>query len=231
MALHFISSSILKESDGIDEAEEVSVDTEETRKARIKAEQDSKKSLHQQLQERQALKDEEFEANRRKIFAPPPGLDEEDVEYFNDLQSTKDKMKSLRAIQEDQALEEFRHAAQDRVFSLAASASQDAGAHAANSSSGGAYTLSIPDKANKAPEMAAMTIVKKRRIGAEGGGGDKRVTMVADPHAAALAPPPPPAAAAAAAAAATATTAAAATAPAPSSALLGLAGYDSENDD
>lgn len=193
MALHFISSSILKEGDGFEEREEVTVDTEETRRQRLKAEQDSKKSLFAQLQERQMLKDEEFEANRKKIFAPPPGLDNEDVNYFNDLESTKEKLKSLRAQQEDQALEEFRLASHERVSSSSESAQP--------------VVLSIPAKAERAPEMAAVTITKKRRLG---------TTPAVAPAPAAqspVAPLPLPAD------------------PKPSSALLGLASYGSDDDE
>ena len=201
MALHFISSSILKEGDGFEEREEVTVDTEETRRQRLKAEQDSKKSLFAQLQERQMLKDEEFEANRKKIFAPPPGLNEDDVEYFNELQSTKDKIKSLRAQQEDQALEEFRLASHERVSSSSAA-----------SAAAPPLVLSIPAKAERAPEMAAVTITKKRRL-------DRApavaavLPLPASQPAPTSVPKPNPAV------------------DEPSSALLGLASYGSDDDD
>ena len=43
------------------------------------AEKGTAKPLYEQLNELQQKKQEEFESNKKKIFAPPQALDEEDV--------------------------------------------------------------------------------------------------------------------------------------------------------
>ena len=50
------------------------------KQTRSLAERGSAKPLYEQLNEIQLKKQEEFEANKKKIFAPPKALDDEDVE-------------------------------------------------------------------------------------------------------------------------------------------------------
>ena len=82
MAIRFVSTSILKAtSDGdFETGEEVPIDTEETRQQKIDLEKKSNKPLFMQLAERKERQQEEYDANTKKIFAPPQGLDEDDVE-------------------------------------------------------------------------------------------------------------------------------------------------------
>lgn len=156
MALHFVSSSILSSSDGVEFNEEVILDTEETRKQKLKAEQDSKKSLYSQLQERQAAKDEEFEANRKKLYATAT-LDEEDVAFMEELESKQVKLKSARALDEEKALEHFRQAKSETVYS--ALPTNNAALPLSSE-----YALNIPLKPEKSIlDIAPVIILKKKR--------------------------------------------------------------------
>ena len=74
MTLRFVKTSVLSSADGIDFGIETRVENEETKAARVAAEQASRKPLFMQLAEQKNLKDEEFNANRAKIFAPPKGM-------------------------------------------------------------------------------------------------------------------------------------------------------------
>lgn len=80
MALHFVKTSVLTSTDGIDFSNEESIESDETRKAKKEAEENSRKPLFQQLADLRDKKQEEYDLNRKAIFAPPTALDEDDVE-------------------------------------------------------------------------------------------------------------------------------------------------------
>jgi hypothetical protein len=79
MALHFVKTAIQTSTDGHIYSEEA-VESDETRKARKEAEESSRKPLFQQLADIKAKKDEEYDENKKKMFAPPKGLDEDEAE-------------------------------------------------------------------------------------------------------------------------------------------------------
>jgi hypothetical protein len=80
MALHFVTHSILSSEDGIDFGKETQVESQESIKARKQAEEASRKPLFQQLADLAEKKVDVYEENRKRIFAPPSALDEDDVE-------------------------------------------------------------------------------------------------------------------------------------------------------
>jgi hypothetical protein len=165
MALHFVSSSILTSTDGVDFNEEVTIDTEETRRQKIKAEQDSKKSLYDQLREKQAAKDDEFESTRKAMYQPGK-LDEEDVAYIEELERKQKKINSSRLEHEERLLEEFRSAKCSVNVAVSASSSSTAGA-ASNSSI--QDLLAFPPPKSEEPAVSVTFIKKKRRLEVESG--------------------------------------------------------------
>jgi len=120
MALHFVSSAILTSNDGID-FDEAAVDSAEVRKARAKAEQDGKKSLFQQLADRQAQKDEEYETNRKLLLGSSIGkVDEEDVEFLEAQAEAKELRRTVQIREEEKLLEGFRAAKSEAVIATVA---------------------------------------------------------------------------------------------------------------
>jgi exoribonuclease II len=80
MALHFVSTSVLSSEDGIEFQKEVQLETEEAKKAKKEAERQANQPLYLQLQAQKDKKQEEFDANTKKLFAPPKAIDEEEAE-------------------------------------------------------------------------------------------------------------------------------------------------------
>lgn len=114
MTLRFVKTSILTSEDGIDFSTEKTVESEELKNARLEEEQRAKKPLYQQLAEKRDLKQEEYDANTKKLFAPPKALDADDVEYFDELEANRAKAMEARSQRDEAALESFRQAARDK---------------------------------------------------------------------------------------------------------------------
>jgi hypothetical protein len=108
MTLRFVKTAILSSNDGIDFGTEVAVESEEVFKARVAAEAASTKPLYQQLADLRDLKKLEYDENTKKIFAPPKGLDEDDIEFFNEMDSAKARADDGIKRREDLELEAFR---------------------------------------------------------------------------------------------------------------------------
>jgi len=108
MAIHFVSTSILSSTDGVDFSTEVSIDTEEGKRARADAAKGDN-SLYDQLEERKKAKDEEYETNG-KLMRGTKGMDEEDLEFFEDLAEKEAKARASTQHQENEALQQFREA-------------------------------------------------------------------------------------------------------------------------
>jgi hypothetical protein len=108
MTLRFVKTAILSSSDGIDFANEVAVESEEVFKARAAAESASRKPLYQQLADLRDQKKLEYDENTKKIFAPPKALDDDEIEFFNELESSKAKVVDEIKRQVDTELEAFR---------------------------------------------------------------------------------------------------------------------------
>lgn len=68
MALHFVSTSVLRSEDGIGFDKEEKKETEETKLARVRADQASRKHLYEQLAEQEQLKQAEYDANTKAMF-------------------------------------------------------------------------------------------------------------------------------------------------------------------
>lgn len=108
MTLRFVKTSILSSSDGIDFANEIAVESEEVLKTRVAAEAAANVPLYQQLADIRDKKKLEYDEIGKKIFAPPRALDEEDIEFFNDLDDAKSRTDDLHKRQVDAELEAFR---------------------------------------------------------------------------------------------------------------------------
>ena len=108
MTLRFVKTSILSSSDGIDFANEIAVESEEVLKTRVAAEAAANVPLYQQLADIRDRKKLEYDEIGKKIFAPPRALDEEDVEFFNDLDDAKARTDDRHKRQIDAELEAFR---------------------------------------------------------------------------------------------------------------------------
>lgn len=108
MTLRFVKTSILSSNDGIDFGTEVAVESDEVRKTRLEAEAASNKPLYQQLADIRDRKQLEYDENTKKIFAPPKGLDEEDIEFFNEMDDAKARTEDTNKRQEQAELEAFR---------------------------------------------------------------------------------------------------------------------------
>lgn len=108
MALHFVSTSILSSENGIDFGKEEIIISEESKKAIAAAERASNRPLYEQLFDQQQKKQEEYDANTKRMFAPPKALDEDEVEYFNNLKVKRNEALSNRHSIEEKALEVFR---------------------------------------------------------------------------------------------------------------------------
>eukprot|EP00644_Phytophthora_capsici_P013504 jgi/Phyca11/17670/fgenesh1_pg.PHYCAscaffold_29_\ len=101
----FVSTSVLTSSDGLfgDNVEEKRV-TEAP--APRPEDASGYKPLYEQLQERKDQKDSEWK-EKNNPFAPPKGLDEEEFEYIQDLESKKDDVQRKRQAQHEEDLAQF----------------------------------------------------------------------------------------------------------------------------
>lgn len=179
MALHFVKTSILTSEDGIEFGKEVAVESEEARKSRQAADDASRKPLYEQLRELQDKAKEEYDANTRKIFAPPKGLDEEEITFLNDVENTRMKAMEQRATTEQCALEAFRAARNQLVLSSSAVAREGNSTYvdptkthlgASSSSSSSNHHLFVPPK--KDTDSFVNPIIKtKKRVKSDEGTG------------------------------------------------------------
>lgn len=110
MTLRFVKTSILSSEDGIDFSKEVALETEEAKNARIAKELAQSKPLYEQLAANKAKKQEEYDENTKKIYAPPKALEDDDVQYFKQLEESKNSAMAARAANEEKLLESFRNA-------------------------------------------------------------------------------------------------------------------------
>lgn len=108
MTLRFVKTSILSSNDGIDFGTEIAVESDEVRRTRIEAEAASNKPLYEQLADIRDRKKLEYDENTKKIFAPPKGLDEEDIEFFNEMDDAKARADNASKRLVDAELEAFR---------------------------------------------------------------------------------------------------------------------------
>jgi FAM192A/Fyv6, N-terminal domain len=157
----FVSTSVLESKDGIDFSDEKRVESEETKDAERRAAEAARQPLWEQLQERQDKKAEDFEAVRKSIFAPPRGLDEEDVDFLEGVEAARRAAKAKKHDWETQEVEAFSLARANQTVALAAAA--DGAGSSSSSSSSAPVLASRPKPAAAAPAEPAVLIVKKRR--------------------------------------------------------------------
>lgn len=108
MTLRFVATTVLSSKDGIDFSNEVAIESEEAKIARLAAERASHRPLYEQLAEQRQKKQDEYDANTKLIFAPPKALDEEDVFFLRNLESQQQESKLQQKEEEARAIEEFR---------------------------------------------------------------------------------------------------------------------------
>ncbi len=114
MSIGFVSTSILLESASSDgKFQEKRVDSEEVKLAERMAKEASQKPLWEKLKEKEDAKEEEFEAFRKAIYAPPPGLDSEDANFLEEARLKRDDALTMRREEDERALEAWKAAAQN----------------------------------------------------------------------------------------------------------------------
>ncbi|ETL80888.1 hypothetical protein L917_18665 [Phytophthora nicotianae] len=101
----FVSTSVLTSSDGLfgDNVEEKRVTEAPAPRPEDTA---GYKPLYEQLQERKEQKDSEWK-EKNNPFAPPKGLDEEEFEYIQDLESKREDVERKRQAQHEEDLAQF----------------------------------------------------------------------------------------------------------------------------
>eukprot|EP01031_Cornospumella_fuschlensis_P027148 gene27148-32794_t len=108
MTLRFVKTSVLSSTDGIDFSNEVAVESEEAKMARLAAERASQKSLFDQLSEQRQKKQDEYDANTKLMFAPPKAIDEEEFAFLKGMEDRRQDIEKRRKEEEDRELERFR---------------------------------------------------------------------------------------------------------------------------
>lgn len=146
MSLNFVSTSVLTSEDGIAYSTETAIPSEEAQANRLKQQSSNGKSLYEQLEERKLLKEEEYNNNTKLIFAPPRALDEEDVEFFEDLNENKNRELLMRKEKERRELELFRQAQKKDVSSSANSVEKIGNGNSYASTNTSMYKISVPEK-------------------------------------------------------------------------------------
>ena len=168
MSIQFVATGILESDDGITFNVNTALESEEEIEKRRIRELNESKPLYQQLEEQKAKKLEEEELKRKAIFAPPKGLDEDDIEYFKQLKENKEKIKGTRAANEEKLLENFRNKQKGTVINdLTASSSSSA-------------TLKIVPKENKMKEITIPIVTAKRKAISSNNDDTKRLATSKD---------------------------------------------------
>lgn len=108
MTLRFVSTTILESDNGIDFSKEKPVDISNSINTKDPISKSCGKTLYQQLQERNIEKQNEYDAMTKLIYAPPKALDEDDVQYFQELKNKQKNQKEIQKQQENELLQNFR---------------------------------------------------------------------------------------------------------------------------
>ena len=153
MAIRFVATGVLESEDGISFNVDTPLETQEEIEKRRQRETSDAKPLYQQLEEQKAKKLEEEELKRKAIFAPPKGLDEDEIEYFKEVEAQKEKIKGTRAANEEKLLENFRNKQKGTIINDLSS----------SSSASTVTTIKIAPKENKAKEITIPIVTAKRK--------------------------------------------------------------------
>lgn len=151
MALHFVSTSVLTSSDGIAFEHEEKKDTLDVRNAAKT--NDTSRPLFEQLAEQNDKKQAERDAITKLIFAPPKALDDEEVEFYNDLEERQKQLKELRKATEEEELKHFRSAMVENT--------------GANKSAIPATVFARHDKSEDATKPRPVIVKTKRKVPSE----------------------------------------------------------------
>lgn len=158
MALAFVESAVLSSEDGVTFNKEKDIpdslrETGGQKRAMPWAPEGSNKSLGEQLAESKAKKDAEWkEANNP--FKPPPGLDEEDFDFYESVEAKKEQSKIQKKIQADQDSRSFNMAQLAKVKPASATS----------------MTTSFKDLEEPPPPVSAPVplVVKKKHVEKDG---------------------------------------------------------------
>ncbi|KAF1785102.1 hypothetical protein GQ600_17207 [Phytophthora cactorum] len=133
------------------------------------------KPLYEQLQERKEKKDSEWK-EKNNPFAPPKGLDEEELDYIQDLESKKEDIERKRQAQHEEDLAQFLSKKKTAV--VVVKAKRKAGKDKADSKRAGSADkvnqepLKKKPKVDKSPETKKHSNTAALGLAAYGSGSD-----------------------------------------------------------
>ena len=106
MSINFVSTSVLESEDGLDFGKETQKDTTELKELKI-INSNAGKSLYDQLAAHRSEKEEEYEQKGRLLRAPQAGLEEDDIEYFGELEAKSLAVQTEREERDHRELNNF----------------------------------------------------------------------------------------------------------------------------
>lgn len=106
MALAFVESAVLYSEDGVSFTKEKDIKKEDDGFVSRRPQPGSGKSLGEQLAESKKAKDDEWkEANNP--FKPPPGLDEDEYTFYQEVEAKKDFKRDIKKFQDGKDMQEY----------------------------------------------------------------------------------------------------------------------------
>lgn len=167
MALHFVSTSVLKANeDGHGQYnEEVLTKEAEARKRMGTASGGAGKTLYQQLADQETLRQEQYDANTKLLRAGPKGLDDDEADWINRCQDEVNDLESRRLLQEKRELEKFKNSSKGRATKSSNPIAILGAAH----KSGPEPTRSGPQMSVSAPGAQVTGVLRKRKTGESDG--------------------------------------------------------------
>eukprot|EP00752_Nemacystus_decipiens_P014554 g12962.t2 len=115
----FVSTSVLESKDGIDFNEEVRKESEEVSEAERIAKEAERKPLWEQLAGKRDEKQAKFDAVRASMFAPPPGLDDEESNFLQGVEAQRLEAKERKEKWEAEELRGFALARANQTVPIA----------------------------------------------------------------------------------------------------------------
>ncbi|KAG5184923.1 hypothetical protein JKP88DRAFT_45747 [Tribonema minus] len=184
-SIGFVSTSVLESKDGIDFGDEKRLETEEVKEAEKRALEAARRPLWEQLQEREEAKAEKYDEVRKAIFAPPKGLDEEDVTFLQSVEEARRAAKKTEKHREVLEIEAFASARANQIVA------------AAHEMRAVRHVVAAPkseDARGGGAVAAAAPVIVKRKKEKDGGHAKKKAKKAKSASAPAPAVPPPAAA-------------------------------------
>ena len=109
MSINFVKTAVLSSEDGLDFNKEEATESEAACTVRQAKEAAGNKSLYEQLANKAALKQAEYDENKRKLFASHT-LDEDDIQYLEEQQQQKKQRLDNIKAREEEDLKKFKNA-------------------------------------------------------------------------------------------------------------------------